>query len=364
MRNEQIIRLSVIISFLIAFCVFGAISALATASDANSAQNGSSTDNSVIYEESFDSVTDRVDIEPGNNLVGAAKGWIFAQKSTNSTAYIENGRLYFSGSKYDVIYRDGGSTYRVYSEPVEIAFVTEFTVTFKDYDGSILSTGKYLYDEEVAVPEIHSKAADNTYTYTFRGWDSEVVACAGNAVYTAVYDSHYIDYTVIFKNEDGTVLSSKAYHYGDEVIAPKAPTKPLDETYVYVFSGWDKPVGVCTADTTYTATFATRYIDYTVTFKNDDGTVLSNETYHYGDEIVVPANPSRSSDTEKYVFAGWDSTPDYCYGDKVYMATYEQIEGTEKSYVGTIVAIVVSSTLALGAGGFSLFWFVIRKKKH
>ena len=47
--------------------------------------------------------------------------------------------------------------------------------------------------------------------------------------YTATYTPTYIDYTVVFKNYDGTVLSTAKYHYGDTVEEPSAPTKPSDE---------------------------------------------------------------------------------------------------------------------------------------
>lgn len=264
---------------------------------------------------------------------------------------------------------DGGSTYRVYSEPVEIAFASVFTVTFKNYDGSILATGTYLFGDEVAVPENPSKASDNTYTYTFDGWDNEVVACEGNAVYTATYSAHYIDYTVTFKNEDGTVISSNTYHYGDEVLAPKAPEKAADKTYIYVFSGWDSEIVSCVSDATYTVTYEARYIDYTVTFKNEDGTVLSSKTYHYGDKIDVPTSPSNPSDSDMYEFAGWDSTvAEYCDGNKVYTATFALVEqpAEEQDPVNpaAIVAIVGSSAAVLGTGGFFTFRFIKRKKEQ
>ena len=61
--------------------------------------------------------------------------------------------------------------------------------------------------------------------------------------------------TVTFKNYDGKVLSSKAYHYGDTVTPPEVPARAADANYVYVFAGWDKPVTVCNGDAVYTAVF-------------------------------------------------------------------------------------------------------------
>ena len=123
-------------------------------------------------------------------------------------------------------------------------------------------------------------------TFEFVGWDKEITKCHGNTVYTATYDIVYIDYTVIFKNYDGTVLSSKTYHYGDTVEEPSVPTKPADNTYTYAFKAWDKEVTSVSGNVTYTATYDATYIEYTIVFKNYDGTVLSSKTYHYGDTML------------------------------------------------------------------------------
>ena len=61
--------------------------------------------------------------------------------------------------------------------------------------------------------------------------------------------------TVVFRNEDGTVLSTGQYAYGETVAIPQVPTKEADEAGEYVFAGWDKPVTACSGDTVYTAVF-------------------------------------------------------------------------------------------------------------
>ena len=198
-----------------------------------------------------------------------------------------------------------------------------YTVVFKNWDGTVLSTKTYLYGAEVVIPDTPTRNASNTYTYTFAGWDKEVVNCEGNTTYTATYTSKYIDYTVEFKNWDGSLLSSDTYHYGDKVLPPSNPTRSSDNVYTYTFVGWDKSVTNCAGNTTYTAIYNSNYIDYTVEFENWDGSLLSSDTYHYGDKVLPYSNPTRGSDNVyTYTFAGWDKEVANCEGNATYIATY------------------------------------------
>ena len=61
------------------------------------------------------------------------------------------------------------------------------------------------------------------------------------------------------------------------------------------------------------------YIDYTVTFQYADGTVISAATYHYGDTVTAPQNPTQLNS----VFVGWDREIVACTGDAVYTAVFE-----------------------------------------
>ena len=226
----------------------------------------------------------------------------------------------FAGWDKEVVTVGGNAVYTATYTPTYI----EYTIIFQNYDGTELSQTTYHYGDEVVAPETPAKPADNTYTYEFAGWDKEIVACAGNATYTATYNPVYIEYTVIFKNYDGTELSKTTYHYGDEVTAPDTPSKPADNTYTYDFAGWDKEVVACAGDATYTATYDSVFIEYTVIFQNYDGAELSSTTYHYGDEVVVPETPSKPADnTYTYEFAGWDNEVIACAGNATYTATYD-----------------------------------------
>ncbi|MGN0813780.1 MAG: InlB B-repeat-containing protein [Candidatus Coproplasma sp.] len=91
-----------------------------------------------------------------------------------------------------------------------------FTVTFKDFDGTVLATEAYLYDEEVVVPENLDKVTKidgvDAFKYKFIGWKSDIegddtlytndtIPLAGHnfvdstnddVTYTAVYEYKYL----------------------------------------------------------------------------------------------------------------------------------------------------------------------------
>ncbi|MBQ8042603.1 MAG: InlB B-repeat-containing protein, partial [Clostridia bacterium] len=184
----------------------------------------------------------------------------------------------------------------------------EYTIIFKNYDGTELSRKTYHYGDTVEIPENPTKAEDEIYTYEFDGWTPEVEETVkGDAEYTATFRNIYKEYTIVFKNDDGTELSSKVYHYGDTVEIPENPTKAADETYTYEFAGWTPEVEeTVKGDAEYTATYTNTNIEYTIVFKNYDGTELSSNTYHYGDTVEIPENPKKAEDeTYTYEFEGW-----------------------------------------------------------
>ncbi len=201
-----------------------------------------------------------------------------------------------------------------------------YTVTFKDADGTQISKATYNYGAKITIPAEPTKASTNTYKYTFSGWDRTVSStCKGNATYTATYKETKRSYTVTFKNEDGSIISSKSYTYGVKITVPANPTKASTNTYTYAFAGWDKDVSTtCKGSVTYTAKFNSTKRTYTVTFKNQDGTVLSSKSYAYGAAVTVPTNPTqKSTSTYVYTFEGWNKTiSKTCKGAATYTATY------------------------------------------
>jgi hypothetical protein len=210
----------------------------------------------------------------------------------------------------------------------------KYTITFKDDDGTILSTAKYKSGttaDKIVKPADPTKAPTAELTYAFAGWTPEVTAVTGDAVYTATYTTTTNQYTVTFKDDDGTVLKeATAYDYGttaDKIVKPADPTKAPTAEYTYAFTGWTPEVTTVTGDAVYTATYSDTKNQYTVTFKDDDGTVLKEATaYDYGttaDKIEKPADPTKKETSEyTYKFAGWTPAITTVTADVTYTATY------------------------------------------
>ena len=85
---------------------------------------------------------------------------------------------------------------------------------------------------------------------------------------------------------------------------------------------------------------------YTVTFKDNDGNVITEQTVNNGEAPVYPEAPQK----EGYVFKGWDKTVDAVTGDTVITAIYEAatdgptfvIDNVEANAGATNVAVSVA----------------------
>lgn len=78
-----------------------------------------------------------------------------------------------------------------------------------------------------------------------------------NTTITAVFEK--LKYTVNFKNQDGTIVSTDTVEHGTvPTYNGSTPTKASTAQYTYAFSGWSPSLGAITGDTTYTAQFTSR----------------------------------------------------------------------------------------------------------
>jgi len=131
----------------------------------------------------------------------------------------------------------------------------QYTYKFVNSDGKVLKSETVDYGTLPTAPTNPSRPATKEFTYTFSGWDKEIVAVTGDVVYTAQYTSTKNKYTYKFVDFDGTILSEEEVEYGTLPTAPEDPTRPEDEKRTYEFIGWDKEIAPVTGDVVYTAVY-------------------------------------------------------------------------------------------------------------
>ena len=211
-----------------------------------------------------------------------------------------------------------------------VTLTATFTSTLRSYKIIFKNGEQVLKEDDVnygtlpaAPTETPTKEADAQYTYTFKGWDKEIVEVTGEATYNAEFDLTLRSYKIIFKNGD-TVLKEETVNYGVLPTPPAdMPTKEADAQYTYTFKGWDKTVEKVTGEATYNAEFDSTLRSYKITFKNGEQ-VLKEETVNYGTLPAAPeTNPTKGYDSENhYSFKGWDKTIEKVTGEAVYNAQF------------------------------------------
>ncbi len=203
-------------------------------------------------------------------------------------------------------------------------YTATYTSTVRSYDVTWIIDGaseteSYEYGATPSHAE-PSKEPDAQYTYSFTGWDPEIVAVTGPATYTAKFEGTLRSYSVKFLNEDGTEVKSETLDYGTTITAPADPTKENTPEKVYTFLGWftDDELAVqwtegttVTGEVTYKAKFSEADQFYTVIWLDGDGselgraeTVLYNQIPPYSGE----KQPTKEATAQfTYEFSGdWE----------------------------------------------------------
>ena len=225
-----------------------------------------------------------------------------------------------------------------------------YTVTFKDWNGTVLSTNTYHYGDVVATPNNPTRPYDEEYIYTFAGWDKNVVACAGNEVYTATYSKTEVVLTSIAVTTKPTKLTYIESALLDDtgmvltLCYNSGATKTVRSGWVseYDFSN----VGTSTVKVTYggkECTYDVSVIAKSLTRIIVESTpnqleYLEGDTVLNIDGLVIRAYYDNDTNeiVGNYVVTGYDSTT----GTKIITVTYE---GKTATFTVTVNSRVPSS---------------------
>ena len=231
----------------------------------------------------------------------------------------------FKGWDAEIVAVTGAATYNA-------TFSTsgnKYTITFKNGEEVLQSTEVEYGETPAYTGATPTKAADAQYTYTFAGWDAEIVAVTGAATYNATFSSTVNKYTIVFKNGE-EVLQSEDVEYGETPsYKGLTPVQPASAQYSYTFAGWDAEIVAVTGAATYNATFSSTVNKYTITFKNGEE-VLQSEDVEYGEtpsyKGLTPVQPASAQ--YSYTFAGWDAELVAVTGAATYNATFTEVLNT------------------------------------
>lgn len=161
---------------------------------------------------------------------------------------------------------------------------------------------------------------------------------------TITYNTMIEQFSVMFLNDDGTVLDVQYIDKGSTAVDPltreenpiATPTKESTVSTDYAFAGWDSTFVPVFSNQVITATYSETVRSYTVQYVSK-GTVMQTETAEYGSSVLytgeIPSYTAEESGYRYYLFTGWDQSG-YVNGDKTINAVYDSCEYSDGYFTG------------------------------
>ncbi len=190
----------------------------------------------------------------------------------------------------DVFVEDSNLIYKVLDAPeygqLELVNSPETTITqFSQQD---------LADRQVCYVYDGGKATSDSFKFSLYDGTTE------SAIYIANIELNITNYTVTFKDYDGTVLKVESVEKNNSATAPNVGNR-----IGYSFIGWDQAFDDITSNKTVTAQY--KINQYEVTFNSAGGTDVPSITADYNMTIESPIEPTK----DNYVFVGWYKDIDF-----------------------------------------------------
>ncbi|MGN1126967.1 MAG: S8 family serine peptidase, partial [Ruminococcus sp.] len=187
-----------------------------------------------------------------------------------------------------------------YVVPFEIADKTEYkyhTVTYKDYDGSIIKT--LSVKEGETLEKLRPAYREG---YKFVRWDKEVTKVYEDITLTAIYSKADKMFNVAFLDKEGKVIDRQLVAYGESANAPSAP-----DYENYTFAGWGE------STSHITKSIVVKPVYRATTFAGGNGT--ENSPYLISNREQLDLFSSLVNSSEKYASASYKLTSDIMYND-------------------------------------------------
>ena len=263
--------------------------------------------------------------ESSKDFLYGKYGEIISSDNYDSLINIKNEKVYDDGRVFAGFYYDKELTKPVDfslglkpEDPVQSVkiidvnvyakYVKDFTVTFKDWDGSILSNQTVLYGESAELPEPPVRTG-----YRFIGWDKSTTNIQEDTVLTAQYEisSHHLTLDGNEGSLSGKTNLTMDVTTGDSLDQVLTNNKSNANRKYYTFTGWFTAPdggskypdsGNLMPDTDITVYAQWERSSSEVTFKDWNGTVIDRQEILLGANATPPQAPERAG----YTFIGWD----------------------------------------------------------
>ena len=216
---------------------------------------------------------------------------------------------------YEPIAVSGAATYTAHFTEEE---KTAYTITFFDFNGTVLQSGEVaigempVYDEENGIPSKPSIAGTD---YEWSGWTPEIVAVEANATYTAAFTPVPAKYDIKFYQQDGTtqIGETQRVAYGELPAVPDvsalAPDDAPEGHYYEVV--WNPGISVAVKNQNYTIQqfdLKRGKCSFTmiagengkVQYQDEEPVTIVEKVEDYGTEVTIEAKPNAN-----YRFVRW-----------------------------------------------------------
>ena len=198
----------------------------------------------------------------------------------------------------------------------------KYTVTFLNYNAV---DELYTVDVDYNTAPTYGgvipfRANTSAFSYDWTGWQqgsntysktAALPVVTGNISYIATFSQTTLKYQVLFKRQDGSIISAPFFAYEETPSAfPANPTMASTVSTDYTFREWSPStlVPVTEDGKVYTALFNESPRKYTAHFVNYNGTSLNaDQTIDYNTvPVYTGATPFKPNDARNsYVFSGW-----------------------------------------------------------
>ena len=265
------------------------------------------------------------------------------------------------------------------------------TVTFDTAGGTPIDAITAPFGTPLTAPTAPTKEG-----HDFMGWSADIPTTMGldDITLTALWKAHVFTVTVTEEPAGDTsahiTLSTTTATYGTDFVAEITCAGANYEVVGFIIEGYDSSEPYVKAFTVNQGTITlpaayvvgnmqlVAYPVATVTFDTAGGTPIDAITAPFGTPLTAPTAPTK----EGHDFMGWSADLPTTMGlDDITLTALWKVHvhaDADENRIcdncgdeiprdglsgGAITGIVLGSTGVVGIGGFSLFWFVIKKKK-